>query len=119
MPLASSRVRSASSRLPRILSARASMPFFTAGKANLAMRKKSTRNEMAPQMISLPAGRMGFVFDSSAAGGASWATHSTAVRTFITTPLGELDENEDDEADQGEGLGEGDAEEHGGTHHAG
>ena len=31
----------------------------------------------------------------------------------------ELQKNEDNEADEGKGFGEGDTEEHGGTHHAG
>ena len=79
----------------RILSARASMPFFTAGKANLAMRKKRTTNESAPQMISLVAGRIGLVVASSSACGASWAKESTAVSRFMAPPLGELEEDED------------------------
>src|SRR5690349_16173151 len=45
----------------------------------------------------------------------------TIVRTRIVMGslfLGELDEDEDDETDQGERLGEGDAQEHRGADHA-
>src|SRR3954468_1784102 len=40
------------------------------------------------------------------------------LRTRITVPLARDDEGED-EPEEGERLGEGDAEEHGGAHHAG
>src|SRR5215212_7240268 len=85
------------------------------------MRKKRIANEIAPQMISLVAGRMGLLLASSAPApwSASWNASMTALRRIMTAPLGELDEDEDHEPDEGQGLGEGDTEEHGGTHHAG
>ena len=56
-------------------SARASMPFLTAGKPFLTMKKSRTRNESAPQMISFVAGRIGLTFSSASAtcSPASWA----------------------------------------------
>jgi hypothetical protein len=40
-------------------------------------------------------------------------------RRHPTGKSDELEKNEDDEADEGKGFGEGDAEEHGGSNHAG
>ena len=52
-----------------------------------------------------------------------WASPAPPKRGQVrNTQKGESDElqkNEDNEADEGKGFGEGDAEEHGGTHHAG
>src|SRR5205807_1457452 len=104
--------RSASSRLPRIRSVRACIVLWTAGKANLAMSTNSTMNERKPQMISFLAGRMGLGAFPKA------STARRAMAASMAGLLGELEQDEHDEADEGQGFGEGDAEEHGGAHHA-
>src|SRR4051794_39544666 len=69
-------------------------------------------NASVPQMISLTSGRIGF--------GAFWVLSAASSKNGCTADSsGELQQDEHDEADEREGFGEGDAEEHGGAHHAG
>ena len=77
IPEASSLARSASSRLLRILSARASIPFLMAGKPTLAMRTNRMEKESAAQMISLVAGRMGFL--AFVPSSAAWARMASST----------------------------------------
>src|SRR5262245_42121058 len=100
------------------------------------MSTKSTMNDPKPQIISLPTGRIGFGAFSSLVlvlVPPSWAsntsmpcvadTETVTVAKATASPLadgsGVLEQDEDHEADQGQRLGEGDAEEHRGAHQAG
>src|SRR4051794_18495297 len=134
IPWASPLTRSASSRLVRIRSVRAAMAFWRGGRANFHSSTTSRPNEMIDQTISFVSGRIGFcglVSSSLTVLGVvlpppSWPTRWTWPAAFTTASicigarfLRELQENEDHEPDEGQGLGESDTEEHRGAHHAG
>src|SRR5690349_18193220 len=121
------------------------MPRLTRGNSTNRISRAKTTNAPAPQMSSLVSGTIGPGLLASVAEmvvsvpavdrwtaeprtwtGWSWTTAdgtSGSFRERWTNGGGqgrsETDEDEDHEPDQRERLGEGDAEEHGGAHHAG
>src|SRR5215204_3432647 len=117
------------------------MPLRRRGYRKYRIRSARTTNEPKPQASSLASGAIGLrsvsgaACSSSSSPPSSVATRRTATTASVTdttavstsTPhgtgersgSGELQEDEHHEADQGERLGEGDAQEHRGAHHAG
>src|SRR5919199_1585809 len=97
---ASALAPSAASRSLRRRSSRAVRDSLMAGNAFHCRTAYSAKKAMEPQMISLVAGRIGLNFSAARTTG--------PARTCMSGLLGELDEDEDHEPDEGEGLGEGD-----------
>src|SRR3954469_12233947 len=105
------------------------MPFFRRGNNTKRIITNNKRNAPAPHASSLTSGAIGLGPLSSTVVSASpvvwgrWTTTAWPAPVMVTvtviTMLLEAEEDEDDEADQGERLGEGDAEEHRRADHAG
>src|SRR3954452_15969645 len=105
------------------------MPFLRRGNITKRIITNNRMNAPAPQANSLTSGAIGLGPLSSVVVSASpvvwgrWTTTAWPAPVMVTvtviTVLLEAGEDEDDEADEGERLGEGDAEEHRRADHAG
>src|SRR3954467_6093116 len=105
------------------------MPFLRRGNITKRIITNNKTNAPAPQANSLTSGLIGLGPFSGAVVSASpvvwgrWTTTAWPAPVMVTvtviTMLLEAEKDEDDEADQGERLGEGDAEEHRRADHPG
>src|SRR3954453_12664860 len=105
------------------------MPALRRGNITKRIITNNKRNAPAPHASSLTSGAIGLGPLSSTVVSASpvvWGRWTTTAwpapvmgTATVITMLQEAEKDEDDEADQGERLGEGDAEEHRRANHAG